>query len=191
MFAFFKRFQAKAHAAALQPDGFDALLVAHGSHWYAACLRITKDANLAEDALQEALIRAWDQRQNFRAQAELSTWVHRIAVNCAIDQTRRQRGDLSLEQWQEQQAPQHDGPTRHTDAIGPDHGSGALGFAGQLQSALTQLSELERVSFLLKHVEEYRLDEVADTMAISVDSVKQALFRATKKLRITLAPWQE
>ncbi len=187
MFAFFKRFQDGLSSHALNLDQFDALLHAQGSRWYAACLRITKDAMLAEDALQEALIRAWDQHDKFRAEAELSTWVHRIAVNCAIDLLRRQRGDLSLDQLHEQGHELAQSASQHNDStVSP-----TIGFTQQLQHALSELSNLERLCFLLKHKEDYRLDEVASRLGVSIDSVKQALFRAMKKLRLQLAPWQD
>ena len=52
------------------------------------------------------------------------------------------------------------------------------------------LSELERCCFVLKHVEQWKLVEIADEMKISPDSVKQALFRALRKLRVVMDPWR-
>ena len=59
--------------------------------WYNACLRITRDADLAADAVQEALLKAWDRRDEFRGESDLDTWIHRIALNAAIDLMRRRR----------------------------------------------------------------------------------------------------
>ena len=52
--------------------------------WFSACLRITRNHELAEDAVQEALLSAWNKRDQFQHSARLETWIHRIAVNAAL-----------------------------------------------------------------------------------------------------------
>jgi|GEM_PF-781816 len=168
---------------------FEAQLAAHAHRWYSACLRITKDVGLAEDALQEAMLKAWDRRAQFRAEANITTWIHQIAVNCALDQLRRHKnfapntaqildecGDALLNT-----------PDSCADPFG--HGVN-LQMGSQLESALKQLSDLERVCFVLKHLEGHSLLELTQLLNASLDSVKQALFRATSKLRTNLAHWQ-
>src|ERR1044072_9867221 len=75
----------------VRPDTFHTVLSERSVRWYNACLRITRDADLAADAVQEALLKAWDRRDEFRGEAELDTWIHRIALNAAIDLMRRRR----------------------------------------------------------------------------------------------------
>src|SRR5689334_1085037 len=75
----------------VRPDRFHAVLSERSARWYNACLRITRDADLAADAVQEALLKAWDRRNEFRGDSELDTWIHRIALNAAIDLMRRRR----------------------------------------------------------------------------------------------------
>ena len=53
-------------------------------------------------------------------------------------------------------------------------------------AAARGLSEIERVCFVLKHLEQWRLQEIADELNVKVDAVKQALFRACRKLRTTM-----
>ena len=74
-----------------RPDTFNAVLSERSVRWYNACLRITRDADLAADAVQEALLKAWDRRDEFRGEAALDTWIHRIALNAAIDLMRRRK----------------------------------------------------------------------------------------------------
>ena len=76
MFDFFKR----RAPPAVGVDDFEVLLAERAGWWYSACLRITKSPSLAEDALQEALIKAWRARAQFAGRAALDTWVHTIAV---------------------------------------------------------------------------------------------------------------
>lgn len=54
-------------------DHFEATLRAHAGQWFSACLRITKDTALAEDAVQEAMLKAWARRLQFQGQAELAS----------------------------------------------------------------------------------------------------------------------
>ena len=56
-----------------------------------------------------------------------------------------------------------------------------------LSTALTHLSEIERVCFVLKHLEQWRLREIADELNSSIGTIKQALFRAVRKLRVSMA----
>ena len=162
-------------------DDFHSVLAERSPRWYSACLRITRDAALAEDAVQDALLKAWDKRAHFRGEAELDTWIHRIAVNAAIDLVRRLRP-----QW----VTEDDHPDDRVCARTPDAEHQAQAFASGLDSALKALSELERCCFVLKHVEQWKLVEIADEMKISQDSVKQALFRALRKLRGSLDVWR-
>ncbi len=59
--------------------------------WYGACLKITRNQHLAEDAVQEALLSAWNKRHQFQHTARLETWIHRIAVNSALQLLRKNR----------------------------------------------------------------------------------------------------
>ena len=163
----------------IEQADFDVLIAERGGRWYQACLRITGDPGLAEDAVQDALLKAWHRRDQFRAAAELSTWVHRIAINAAIDLLRRDR--RHPEAVVDAEPVTEEGPAdhQHQQQMGRD-----------LDSALTQLTEVERVCFVLKHLQQWRLEEIASAQAATLGSVKQALFRALKKLRVSMEPWR-
>jgi RNA polymerase sigma-70 factor (ECF subfamily) len=165
----------------VRPDAFHAVLQERSGRWYNACLRITRDAELAADAVQEALLKAWDRRNDFRGDAALDSWIHRIALNAAIDMTRRRKRRAEDELEEEgYEAPATSGPESDysLDALGED-----------LSTALRRLSAMERQTFLLKHIEGWRLDEIAESLQINVPAVKHALFRAVKKLRVDLRVW--
>lgn len=174
MFAFL------ANRPALQLDDFQQLLARRGDRWYAACLRVTGDSGLAEDAVQEALLKAWSQRAQFRGDADIDTWVHRIALNCAIDQLRRNRPNLM------------EGPDEDIESAAATptmvHSREQLG--RDLGRAMQRLTDLERMCFVLKHLEGWRLDDIAAELNNSLNGIKQALFRAVRKLRDDLAHWR-
>ena len=165
----------------VRPDAFQAVLNERGPRWFNACLRITRDAEMAADAVQEALLKAWDRRDDFRGDAALDSWIHRIALNAAIDMTRRRKTRAEDELDEDgHEAPPASGPESDysLDALGED-----------LSSALRRLSAMERQVFLLKHIEGWRLDQIAESLQINIPAVKHALFRAVKKLRVDLRVW--
>lgn len=147
------------------------------ARWYSACLRITGRSDLAEDAVQEALLSAWRKRDQFQHGARLETWIHRIAVNAALQLLRKNRAGLfdSLDFEVSDASP-------GTEAL-----AAASDIRQELQLALSTLSELERVCFSLRHLEQWRLKEIATQIDVPTDTVKQALVRALKKLRVPLA----
>jgi RNA polymerase sigma-70 factor (ECF subfamily) len=155
---------------------FHKAISSRSDRWFSACLRITHNRALAEDAVQEALLSAWNKRSQFKHDASLDTWIHRIAVNAALQLIRKQRPGMfdALE-----------GDVR-TNSDSPETMVANLDLGDSLSAALEKLTEIERVCFVLKHLEQWRLAEIAEELGSSVSSVKQALFRAVKKLRISM-----
>jgi RNA polymerase sigma-70 factor (ECF subfamily) len=165
--------------AAIEPGGrptqaeFHDAISRRSDRWFAACLRITRNPDLAEDAVQEALLCAWDKREQFQRTASLATWIHRIAVNAALQLMRKERPNrfnpLATEIVDETDSPEQGVRDQDVGAV--------------LTAAFKHLSEVERVCFVLKHMEQWRLKEIANELNTDVGSVKQAVFRAVKKLR--------
>lgn len=165
-----------------QPDAFHTVLKARSGRWYNACYRITRDAELAADAVQEALLKAWARREEFRGEAALDSWIHRIALNAAIDLTRRRKTRA------EDELHDDDFEAPRTSAPESDYAHQAL--TQDLSAAMHRLTAMERQIFLLKHIEGWRLDEIAESMQTNINSVKNALFRGVHKLRADLHLWR-
>lgn len=132
---------------------------------------------MAEDAVQDALLTAWNRRDQFRHSARLETWIHRIAVNAALQMLRKQRPGLY-------------------EPVDPDLPDAAetpeqIGYGTELKDhlwqAMQKLTDLERVCFVLKHLEEWKHAEIARELGTNVSAVKQAVFRAVRKLRNGMA----
>jgi RNA polymerase sigma-70 factor (ECF subfamily) len=152
---------------------FHAAIAARADRWYAACLRITRSPELAEDALQDALLSAWDKRRQFQHGARLETWIHRIAVNAALQLVRRRRpGMFTVLDFDVADETPSAEDARYADELD-----------SRLDAALARLTDVERVCFVLKHLEQWRLKEIADEIEGNVSTVKQAVFRAVRKLR--------
>jgi RNA polymerase sigma-70 factor (ECF subfamily) len=166
----------------IRPDTFHAVLSERGVRWYNACLRITRDADLAADAVQEALLKAWGRRDEFRGESELDTWIHRIALNAAIDLMRRRRPQAAADEF--------DADRVLAPAASPDSEYAQEALTRDLVSAMQRLTTMERQTFVLKHIEGWRLEEIAASLQTNANNTKQALFRAVRKLRVDLHVWR-
>ena len=156
---------------------FHVAISTRSDRWFSACLRITRNRELAEDAVQEALLSAWDKRHQFNETARHDTWIHRIAINAALQILRKNRPGI----FEPLETDIED------SALTPETSQHNRELEGQLATALETLSETERVCFVLKHLEQWRLKEIAIELDINVGMVKQALFRGVRKLRLHMA----
>lgn len=162
----------KQQSAPTQAE-FHSAISNRSDRWFSACLRITRNRELAEDAVQDALLSAWNKRHQFEQSSRLDTWIHRIAINSALQLLRKQRPGV-FEPLENDVADGTDSPetARLNDEL-----------ESELVNALARLSEIERVCFVLKHLEQWRLHEIADELNVTLGTVKQAVFRSVKKLR--------
>jgi RNA polymerase sigma-70 factor (ECF subfamily) len=170
-------------------EAFRGVVDRYSRTLWRAAWRILGDAEAAEDAVQEAFLRAWRSFATFDDRAELSTWLYRIAVNAAIDLRRKRRrtdertaalpetldGDVALVSAE---------PDAHRRAV-----SGEL--ARRTRATLAELSPAERTAFLLRHYEGRPIAEIARQLGKNENATKQSIFRAVRKLRLALAPLAE
>lgn len=152
---------------------FHEAISSRSDRWFAACLRITRNRDLAEDAVQDALLSAWNKRNQFDNSARLETWIHRIAVNAALQLLRKQR-PASFEPLE---------TDIEDDSGAPETATAEQQLGKTLTAAMTHLSDFERICFVLKHLEQWRLREIAEETGSDVGAVKQGVFRAVRKLR--------
>ena len=132
----------------------------------AAARRVTGDASLAEDACQEAFLRAFRALGRFRPEASFRAWLRTIAVRCAIDVMRRRRPDAPLPP-DPAGAPED---TRHEDA-------------DLLRAALAALSPLEREILLARELEGVDDKEIARRLDMTVTAVRVRIHRARRRVR--------
>jgi len=140
---------------------------------YAVVRRIAGDDDLAQDYAQEAWIRAIRALPTFRGDARFSTWLHRIAVNAALQalrkaETRRKR----------------EGPAPAEVPIAPKHRDTLL--QKRLEGALDQLPEGMRRVLILHDVEGYTHEEIGDVLGVTAGTSKSQLFKARAKMRAML-----
>ena len=159
---------------------FHEAISTRSDRWYSACLKITRNPDLAADAVQDALLNAWNKRHQFHSSARLDTWIHRIAINAALALIRKSKPGV----FEPLETDVESNITR------PDRAWEEHELESELARALGRLTEIERVCFVLKHLEQWRAREIADAIGLNEGRVKQAVFRAVKKLRVSMRSMQ-
>jgi len=163
---------------------FRHLVEVHASALFRVCARITGDKAVAEDAVQEAFFNAYRHLGDFDGRAAFSTWLHRIAVNAALEQMRK-RGRV------EDELPEGDEDffaAYVEGAPGPDRHARSAEIRRDIESELARMSVIERTAFVLRHHEGQSLEHISEVLSLNVNACKQAIFRAVRKLRVALEP---
>ena len=141
---------------------------------YAVVRRIAADDDLAQDYAQEAWIRAIRALPTFRGDARFSTWLHRIAVNAALQALRRSETRRKREAPAPEEIPVPPGPG---DAL----------LQRRLEQALDRLPEGMRRVLILHDVEGYTHEEIGDVLGVTSGTSKSQLFKARARMRQILS----
>jgi len=156
---------------------------------YAATYAILRNEADAEDAAQEAVLKAFKNFRQFREEARFSTWLTQIAVNEARMRRRREHPDV-MEPLADQR--DEDGSYVPRDFADwreiPSETLERKEVREKLIEALATLGERYREVFVLRDVQQLSIDETAKALGISIASVKTRLLRARLMLRDLLAP---
>ncbi|WP_348267311.1 RNA polymerase sigma factor [Edaphobacter paludis] len=171
-------------------DAYRVLMDRHFCTVHRITFRITGNQADAEEAAQEAFLRAYNKLPGFRHDASFSTWITRIAMNTALNLVERRNRDLS------HYGPRIDDipcPTEQTVQLvdshpGPERQLLDREAATLRNDALATLTPMERTAFTLRHMEDLPIAEIATALNVPANSAKQAVFRAVAKLRRSLAP---
>jgi RNA polymerase sigma-70 factor, ECF subfamily len=135
---------------------------------------ILRDPELARDAVQEALIRAWHDLPGLRDPDRFDAWLHRLTANACFDQARRRRRRVI-----EVELDSIDGPTIG-DAVG------ALADRELVDAAMQRLDEHGRAIVVLHYFIGMPLSDVAATLGIPIGTVKSRLHRALGEMRAVI-----
>lgn len=136
---------------------------------------LLRDADLAADAVQEALIRAYDGLAGCREPDRFGAWFFRILTNQCHTMRARRRETVDVDDVDVESGSR-------TDAV-VERGE----LAEQLERALERLTPEQREAFVLKYVEEKSYEEMAQLLAVGADALKMRVHRARESLRALLA----
>lgn len=171
-------------AAHVQGDqyAFEALFARHRDRMWAVALRTTGDPEEAADGLQDAMISAFRGAGSYRGDAAVTTWLHRVVVNACLDRIRRRRARPSVP------LPGTDAETGHDTLADPHDAISAKELSIELERALADLPEEQRMAIVLVDVQGYRVDEAAAILGVPSGTIKSRCARGRAKLAIRLAP---
>lgn len=169
-----------AAAASGDQDAFARLVDRHAPMVMAVCRRHVGDD--AEDAAQEAFVKAWRAAASFSGRSSVRTWLYRIAVNAARDRLRRDRrrppaADVDIA----------DLAQRLADPAGVDEQLAARGVDAQLRQALAQLPAAQREVVVLADVVGVSHAELARRQSVAPGTIKSRLHRGHARLAELLA----
>jgi RNA polymerase sigma-70 factor (ECF subfamily) len=158
---------------------------------YNVCYRITGNATDALDASQETFGIVFRRVGEFRFQSRFSSWVYRIAVNASIDLRRRARTRrfASLEAMQEAGVSAGTRYELQDDSVEmPSASASRRELEEEIQRAILRLSPKLQTIIVLRYIESLSYEEVAETLQISLGTVKSRLARAHDALDRELTP---
>lgn len=160
-------------AAAGDARAFERLYRRHIGKVYGLCWRLCDgDAAKADQAAQDAFVRAWEKLDSFRGEAAFSTWMHRLTVNVVLGEHRLLKRWTSFEDAAESGVPE----PCHTPAA-------SLGDRVDVERALARLPKGARAVLVLHDLEGWQHDEIAAATGIAVGTSKAQLHRARKLMK--------
>ena len=163
-------------------DAFEALYRQHAGRVYALCLRLTADAEKARELTQDVFVKAWEALPEFRGEANISTWLHRIAVNAMLMQRRSERRRLARVSLADDDADDADALLQGSSL--PADVANAI----DLERAVASLPPGVRRAFVLHDVEGYSHEEIARMTGLAAGTLRAQLFRARQLLIGRLSP---
>jgi RNA polymerase sigma-70 factor (ECF subfamily) len=153
-------------------EAFGVLLGGRLARLDTAARLILRDAELARDAVQEGVLRAWRNLPGLRDPARFDAWLHRLIVNACLDLTRQRRRrvpEITL-------SPLHDAPIADASSMVAD--------ADHMDRLLRAIDPEQRAVVVLHYYLDLSLPEVASALGIPVGTAKSRLGRALAALRI-------
>jgi len=146
----------------------------------------------AQDVYQEAFLKAWRHLGNFRFECSFYTWIYRIVTNLCLDQLRRRKtrreDDAVMTSSDGEEYSLLDAVSDDRSGASPERDMMRRELNTRIACALEKLTPRERMVFELKHYQGLKLRTIGEMLNTTEETAKNTLFRATQKLRGTLAP---
>ena len=169
---------------------FEELIYRFDKSVLAIALRYVGDRDEAKDIYQEVFIRVYRGIKKFEMKSEFSTWLYRITTNVCL--THKSKSKKHLQVSIDDQFETEDDEISRYDLVDEEYDPGNLMLDKDLgefiSKAVDSLSSKQKMTFVLKHYEGYKLREIAIMMNCKEGTVKKYLFDAIRNLRKKLEP---
>ena len=182
-----------AEAQAGNRAAFEELVHRYDRDVLRLALNLMKRPEDARDVYQEAFLKVYRNLHRFRFECSFYTWLYRIVTNVCLDQLRRRQARPE-DQAPEMNASHHEEAVtdfferqrEHRPALDPERQLFGKEIQRRIASAMERLSPRERIVFELKHYQGLKLRAIGVALGTTEETVKNSLFRATRKLRSQL-----
>ncbi|MFN8051196.1 MAG: sigma-70 family RNA polymerase sigma factor [Acidimicrobiales bacterium] len=154
-------------------EQFHRLIQDHAGAIYRVAYTVVRDEHLAEDVVQETIIKAWQALPTWRGEGSLQGWVLSIAHNTAVSYLRRIR-DTTTEPDRIPEMPSPYDVERETDARSD---------LERLRRALGELDDLSRTIVVMRDLDGLTYQQIADALDVPLATVKTRLLRARRELQ--------
>lgn len=151
------------------------------THIYRTAYYMLGNEQDAMDASQEALLRVFTKINSYEEKALFKTWVQRIVTNICIDKFRRNKPTVSVDEHEMLFTSAHDVESEVFSTY----------VAKDIQDAIEQLPAHHRSVVVLRYIEDFSYNEIAESLDLPINTVKSYLFRARKQLQTMLHDYQE
>jgi RNA polymerase sigma-70 factor (ECF subfamily) len=163
-------------------SAFGQLVTKYQDRLYTSLAHMLGHSEEARDVAQDAFVQAFTKLETFRGSSAFYTWLYRIAFNVAVSRKRRQRVVLSLDRTRDLSGEE---PLDHAP---PGESLERRERAVQVRRAMATLSDEHRVILVLREIEGFDYEHIADVLDVAVGTVRSRLHRARAQLRDVLAP---
>jgi RNA polymerase sigma-70 factor (ECF subfamily) len=168
-------------------DAFRLLVERYQARAHRLALRILRDEDQANDAVQEAFVKAYNNLAKFERRSAFFTWLYRLVKNQCLDMLRRDRSSRALE-WEEGSLAEAEASFAETPEVdGVVFAPAAERMRGELRekinAAIAQLPVAARETLVLREVEGLSYAEIAEALGIPKGTVMSRLFYARRQLQ--------
>jgi RNA polymerase sigma-70 factor, ECF subfamily len=165
---------------------FETLVRVHERRVFRVTLAILGNAEDAEEAMQDAFVKAFRHIDQFRRESRFTTWLTRIAVNEALQKRQARKNTVSLDEVSEAEVKvlPHRSQQWHED---PEKLYGKQEVRAMVEDAIRSLPPIYRETFVLRDVEGLRAEEAAEVLGVTLPAIKSRLLRARLLMREALA----
>lgn len=162
-------------------DAFGYLVEKHQKLVYNLALKMLGSPEDAEDAAQEAFIKAFRSIESFRGESKFSVWLYKLTNNVCLDMLRKKR-DATVSLSVEDENGEDSEIEISDERFSPDEVYEKKEMREALHKALVELDEDFRSVLVLREVNGLSYDEIAEALSLDPGTVKSRIFRARKKL---------
>ncbi len=182
-----------AEAQAGNRAAFEELVRRYDRHVLRLALNVMRRSEDARDVYQEAFLKVYRNLHRFRFECSFYTWLYRVVTNVCLDHLRRRQArpedqapELASDHREEGITDFFERQREHRATLDPERRLLGKEIQARLLQAMQRLSPRERIVFEMKHYQGLKLRAIGEALGTTEETVKNSLFRATRKLRSQL-----